>query len=101
MAISEKNKETKTEIIGCEHYCSYCGEHAKRDETWDEYDQTITYYCDCDGAKIATKAKEEYNKLMSTIKYRKNIGKHFAKLQYQYELQQLKNKYQNDDIFED
>ena len=91
-----RNKQSKTEYIGYEYYCVYCGEQAKKDETYEEYDKFVTYYCDCEGAKIEMEAKEDYDKKMSTIKYKKNISNLFIKLRYNEELKQLRVKYQFD-----
>lgn len=87
------NKESKTVNIGYIQYCVYCGEEAKQDESWEEYDCYKTHYCDCEGAQAAMKAKEDYDKAMSKVKYRKDIDKHLNKLEYQYELRQLKGKF--------
>jgi hypothetical protein len=94
--MSRANKETPTTRIGYIEYCNFCGEAAKEDQTWDEYEKTTTWYCDCESAGQWTKATEDYKKALSKISYKKNLSKHFRTLEYQNELTHLKSRYRND-----
>jgi hypothetical protein len=95
MSYSRANKETPTTHIGYVEYCKFCGEPAKEDVTYEEYERSTSWYCDCEGATQWTKATEDYNKALSKVTYKKNIDKHFRTLEYQHEIKQVKYKYRN------
>lgn len=88
-----ENKVSETKVIGYTHYCVYCGQEAKKDSTWEDYSEYVTHYCDCPGALIAIKAKEDYDKAMKTIKYPEDLETKFQMIEYEIELKKLRHHY--------
>ena len=83
-------KLSKTQQIGSIEYCVYCGNKAKEEVKWDDYEQYTSYYCDCEGGKISQEAMILIGKADAIAI--KNINK-LDKLKYDEEVRNLKYKY--------
>jgi len=89
-------KLSKIKNIGNTEYCVYCCKEAKEKIIYghphngdpDEY----YYSCDCEKAKSEIKMNEKIDKIKSKYGLIENYDG-LNKLQYEYELMQLKNKH--------
>lgn len=88
-------KKSKTKRIGITEYCVYCGKEAKECIEWDEYDRSLTYYCDCEYGK----KEQQANKILEELKEveRNTRIQVLYDLEYEDELHRLKLKYGKND----
>ncbi|WCS68194.1 hypothetical protein Goe21_00840 [Bacillus phage vB_BsuM-Goe21] len=94
---------TQTFKIGIEVYCSYCGEKAKEDWSWNNHRPAKQYfYCDCDNAKKEIDFHKESLKINREAEIKiSELERSLPKVnqeminerQYEFELSNLKKKY--------
>lgn len=87
---------TETEYICPKHYCVYCGKEAIQYHEQDYHHgiDNYFYHCDCETAQDELKFKKETQELKWKYSHVKPNTKILNELKYKFELDKLKQKFQ-------